>query len=138
MQPAAADSHLFVYGTLLAGARHPMGERLRREASLLGEASIRGRLYSLGRYPGLVESAQEGDLVHGELYTLENPASALSWLDAYEGIRPGAPADYERVERTVRLATGAALEAWVYLYRRSVGLRPPIPGGRWLAVADGP
>jgi gamma-glutamylcyclotransferase (GGCT)/AIG2-like uncharacterized protein YtfP len=138
MTPAATNPHLFVYGTLLSGARHAMGERLRREARLLGEASIEGRIYSLGRYPGLVEGAGEGDIVHGEAYALGSPATALKWLDAYEGIRPGIPADYERVERPVLLATGATLDAWVYLYRRSVGLRPPILGGRWLAVADRP
>jgi gamma-glutamylcyclotransferase (GGCT)/AIG2-like uncharacterized protein YtfP len=140
MQPAATNPHLFVYGTLLTGAHHPMGERLRREARLVGEASIGGRLYSLGRYPGLVETAGEdqgeGEIVHGEVYVLNNPANALKWLDAYEGIRPGSPAEYERVERAVQLASGVTLLAWVYLYRRSVGLRPPVPGGRWLDVAD--
>jgi gamma-glutamylcyclotransferase (GGCT)/AIG2-like uncharacterized protein YtfP len=127
------NPHLFVYGTLLSRARHPMGERLRREASLIGEASIEGRLYSLGRYPGLVESADAGDIVHGEAYALDNPASALKWLDAYEGIRPGQREKnpYDRVERPVHLAFGATLTAWVYLYRKSVRLRPPVLGGRW-------
>src|SRR5262249_3869026 len=64
------NPHLFVYGTLLSRVRHPMGVRLRREASLIGAASIQGRLYSLGRYPGLVESADAGDIVHGEAYAL--------------------------------------------------------------------
>ena len=48
---------LFVYGSLLSRVRHPMGTRLRGEARLLGQATIQGRLYSLGRYPGLVEAA---------------------------------------------------------------------------------
>jgi gamma-glutamylcyclotransferase (GGCT)/AIG2-like uncharacterized protein YtfP len=134
------NPHLFVYGTLLSGARHPMGARLQREASLVGAASVQGRLYDLGRYPGLVESADAGDIVHGEVYALDDPVSALPWLDAYEGIRPdkaeGNP--YERVERAVRLGSGATLTAWVYLYRKSVRQRPPIPGGRWLPPQDRP
>jgi gamma-glutamylcyclotransferase (GGCT)/AIG2-like uncharacterized protein YtfP len=138
MKRAAVNPRLFVYGTLLTGARHPMGERLRREADLLGEAWTRGRLYSLGCYPGLVESGAEGDVVHGEVYALQNPASALKWLDAYEGIRPGSPAEYERVEREITLAAGTSLGAWVYLYRRSTGPRPPIPGGRGLAASHRP
>jgi gamma-glutamylcyclotransferase (GGCT)/AIG2-like uncharacterized protein YtfP len=132
------NANLFVYGTLLSGARHPMGERLRREASLLGEASMQGRLYSLGRYPGLVESADARDIVHGEAYALSNPAAALKWLDGYEGIRPGRGEEdpYERVERAVRLASGATLTAWVYLYRKSVRMRPPIFDGRWIPPPD--
>ena len=131
---AAMNRHLFVYGTLLSGARHAMGERLRSEASLVGEASIQGRLYSLGRYPGLVESADAHDIVHGEVYALDDPISALEWLDAYEGIRPGPGENnpYERVVRPVRLASGATLTAWVYLYRKSVRMRPPVPGGHWI------
>jgi gamma-glutamylcyclotransferase (GGCT)/AIG2-like uncharacterized protein YtfP len=127
------NPHLFVYGTLLSRVRHPMGDRLRREASLIGEASIQGRLYSLGRYPGLVESVDAGDIVHGEAYALNTPASALEWLDAYEGIRPGKGENpYERVERAVHLASGATLTAWVYLYRKSVRTRPPVFGGHWI------
>jgi gamma-glutamylcyclotransferase (GGCT)/AIG2-like uncharacterized protein YtfP len=135
---AVVNPHLFVYGTLLSRAGHPMGARLQREASLLGAASIGGRLYSLGRYPGLVESGAAGDLVHGEVYALADPAASLKWLDAYEGVRPGKGEQnpYERVERPVQLATGATLTAWVYLYRKSVRMRPPIPGGHWLAAAD--
>ena len=51
------NPHLFVYGTLLSTAGHPMGVRLRREARLIGAASIQGRLYRVSWYPGLVEAA---------------------------------------------------------------------------------
>ena len=80
------NPHLFVYGTLLSSAGHPMGARLGREARLIGEASIRAALYSLGRYPGLVEAADRGKRVHGEVYALNSPAASLAWLDAYERI----------------------------------------------------
>jgi len=128
------NGHLFVYGTLLSGAGHPMGARLRRQARLVGEACIQGRLYSLGRYPGLVETADAQGLVHGEVYALNSPAAALKWLDAYEGIVPGDhdQNDYERVERPVRLASGRTLTAWVYLYRKDVQHLGAIPGSRWL------
>jgi gamma-glutamylcyclotransferase (GGCT)/AIG2-like uncharacterized protein YtfP len=127
------NPHLFVYGTLLSRAGHRMGARLRREARLIGEAAIQGRLYSLGRYPGLVETEAGAHKVHGELYRLEDPASSLTWLDAYEGIVPqrGAHNDYERVERPVHPGAGASVTAWVYLYRASVQGRAPLPDGRW-------
>jgi gamma-glutamylcyclotransferase (GGCT)/AIG2-like uncharacterized protein YtfP len=131
------NARLFVYGTLLTAAGHAMGARLRREARLLGAASMPGRLYSLGRYPGLVEAPDiQGlvqSLVHGELYALNTPAVTLRWLDAYEGILPHKPDrnPYARVERPVRLPSGETLSAWVYVYLRSVKARPEVPGGRW-------
>jgi gamma-glutamylcyclotransferase (GGCT)/AIG2-like uncharacterized protein YtfP len=112
-----------------------MGDRLRREARLLGQATIAGRLYSLGRYPGLVEAADGQYAVNGEIYALSRPATSLRWLDAYEGIVPGKAAlsRYARVERTVRLASGETCTAWVYLYRSSVRARTEVLGGFWIA-----
>jgi gamma-glutamylcyclotransferase (GGCT)/AIG2-like uncharacterized protein YtfP len=129
----AMTSHLFVYGTLLSTAGHAMGARLRRQARRIGEASIRGRLYRVGRYPGLVETEDLDQVVHGELYALDNPATALKWLDAYEGVVPECQDqnEYQRAERPVRLASGEEVAAWVYLYRKDVRRLPPIPGGRW-------
>jgi gamma-glutamylcyclotransferase (GGCT)/AIG2-like uncharacterized protein YtfP len=129
------NAHLFVYGSLLSSVCHPMGARLSREARLAGPATIEGRLYSLGRYPGLIESPQGQYAVHGEVYALKTPAVTLAWLDAYEGIVPGRPdnSPYERVERPVRLAAGGTLIAWVYLYRRSVQRLPEVLTGRWVA-----
>jgi gamma-glutamylcyclotransferase (GGCT)/AIG2-like uncharacterized protein YtfP len=128
-------TRLFVYGTLLATADHPMGARLRREARLIGAGQIEGRLYSLGRYPGLAETDGAAGLVHGEVYALNTPVVTLKWLDAYEGILPGRPEEspYERVVRPVRLESGETVSAWVYLYRRRVRLRPEIEDGRWKA-----
>jgi gamma-glutamylcyclotransferase (GGCT)/AIG2-like uncharacterized protein YtfP len=131
------NARLFVYGSLLSRIRHPMGTRLRRQARLIGEATIEGRLYSLGRYPGLVEAVDGPYRVHGEVYDLSTPASSLRWLDAYEGIVPGKPglSPYERVERPLQLASGETLTAWVYLYRRSVSRRPEVVGGYWVLLA---
>ena len=128
------NSHLFVYGTLLSSTGHPMGARLRRQARLIGEASIQGLLHDLGRYPGLVETADGQARVHGELYALHDPGAALIWLDAYEGMVPGChdQNEYQRAERPVQLASGEEVAAWVYLYRKAVGCLPAIPGGRWV------
>lgn len=131
------NPHLFVYGTLLSGAGHPKGAKLAREGRLLGEATIQGcRLYSLGRYPGLVEAADAQPPVHGEVYALNSPAASLIWLDAYEGIVAGSQENqYERAQRAVQLvATGDTVTAWVYLYLQDVRKFRPIPGGRWLAA----
>ena len=39
------SQHLFVYGSLMTALAHPMGDRLRKEARLLGPGGIAGRLY---------------------------------------------------------------------------------------------
>jgi gamma-glutamylcyclotransferase (GGCT)/AIG2-like uncharacterized protein YtfP len=131
------NPHLFVYGTLLSTAGHRKGARLQREARLIGEASITGRLYRIERYPGLVEDSDPQQRVHGEVYALDDPAGALQWLDAYEGIVPGAldRNEYERVERRVRLASGEQITAWVYLYRKDVAPIRLIPDGRWVSAS---
>ena len=133
------NPHLFVYGTLLSTAGHPKGARLQREARLIGEASIPGRLYRIKHYPGLVEGNDPQERVHGEVHALNNPVSALTWLDAYEGIVPGAALDrneYERVERPVRLASGELVTTWVYLYRKDVARFRLVPDGRWMSVSS--
>ena len=127
------NPYLFVYGSLLSTAGHPMGARLRRESRLIGEASMPGRLYRISQYPGLVEDADGQARVWGEVYELSNPTASLHWLDAYEGIVPGAPGsdEYERVERLLRLVSGEELTAWVYLYRKPVAGLQLIASGRW-------
>jgi gamma-glutamylcyclotransferase (GGCT)/AIG2-like uncharacterized protein YtfP len=129
------NPHLFVYGSLLSTAGHAMGRRLAREARLLGEASLSGRLYRVGAYPGLV-AARGRARVHGEVYALIDPIQAFAWLDAYEGVTAAAPgqAAYARKERMVRLASGAEIRCWVYLYCRDVSALPTVPGGRWRAA----
>ena len=131
------NPNLFVYGSLMSTARHPMGERLRAEARLIGPATIQGRLYRVSWYPGAVESADPQQRVHGEVYALDDPGRALAWLDAYEGIVPGneAAGEYQRMQQPVRLATNAELAAWVYLYRNDVTAFTSVPDGRWTATA---
>ena len=132
------NPHLFVYGTLLSTGGHPKGARLQREARLIGEASIPGRLYRIERYPGLVEDSDPQLRAHGEVYALNDPAGALKWLDAYEGIVPDALGqnEYERVERPVRLVSGEQITAWVYLYRKDVARFRLIPDGRWVFTSS--
>ena len=137
------ERHLFVYGTLItAAASAPLGKtmraRLQREAASLGAATMPGRLYDLGRYPGLVESPDPAERVHGEMLRLADPAGALARLDAYEGARPGDPAsEYERALRMARLASGGDdVAAWVYLYRGDLARVPHLTDGRWQPQAD--
>jgi gamma-glutamylcyclotransferase (GGCT)/AIG2-like uncharacterized protein YtfP len=132
------NPNLFVYGSLLARAGHPMGGRLAREAHLIGEAYLQGRLYRVSSYPGLVEGTSSRERVYGEVYALNDPVRALLWLDAYEGVAEGGAqgSDYARAERTARLAFGGEVRVWVYLYRGDVSGLTIVPGGRWLPTTS--
>jgi len=130
--------NLFVYGTLMAsaaGARlgKPQRERLQRESVNLGPACLSGVLFDLGRYPALVMPARRDEVVQGEVVRLANPISSFRWLDVYENIAPGSPAnEYERVVCTVRLASGEDVEAWVYRYIARIETQRRVADGRWI------
>ena len=131
------NPYLFVYGSLMATARHPMGDRLRNEARLIGPATIQGRLYRVSWYPGAADSTDPEDCVHGEVYALDAPGRALAWLDAYEGIVRGREetGEYRRLERPARLATAEEIAAWVYLYQKDVSQLARVADGRWTTDA---
>lgn len=128
---------LFAYGTLLSGDSGATGRaqraRLAAGGKLLGTGSTEGRLYSLGRYPGLVLPG-EGATVQGEVWELVDAERSLKWLDAYEGIVPGEHPhnEYERCAREVLLANGSTVVAWVYVFRMPVTADARIASGSWL------
>ena len=61
-----------------------------------------------------------------------------TWLDAYEGLVAGSPhyGEYARCERPVRLARGAEISCWVYLYCKDVSGLPALADGRWVPKAS--
>jgi gamma-glutamylcyclotransferase (GGCT)/AIG2-like uncharacterized protein YtfP len=130
------SSHLFVYGSLRPSIGHQMGKRLANDARLVGAATIRGQLYAISWYPGLIDSDDPADIVHGDVFELTAPDATLEWLDHYEGIVQGpasvaAAAEYVRAERGVLLADGRAVTAWVYLFQQSTSGRRRIHSGDW-------
>lgn len=125
---------IFVYGSLLSAIAHPMGERLRREASLVAAASLPGKLYRVSWYPAL--TLDPGGTVHGEVYRMRTPRETLAWLDEYEGITAGPTAvaqsdEYERRIVTATLEDGTSIDAWTYVYRHALGPGQFVPSGRW-------
>ena len=125
-QDAASGALLFVYGTLRKGfPSHQILQRL--HARLLGRGHVRGRLFDLGKYPGAVENADEGEFVSGEVYRLPRAAMALRVLDRYEGFDPLKPQfnEFVRKETIVTLKRGREIRAWIYWLRntRAAGRR---------------
>jgi gamma-glutamylcyclotransferase (GGCT)/AIG2-like uncharacterized protein YtfP len=132
------STYLFVYGTLKRRSRHPMARRLAESARWVGAARVAGRLYNLGRFPGLKPARAATDWVQGDVYDLgESAERILVEMDAYENAESPPPTPYERRLTTVVLADGGALTAWVYWYHGDVAEENWIATGCYEENCDG-
>lgn len=124
--------NLFVYGTLRRSPAHPMHALLRETATGLGDARVRGLLYRVAEYPGLVLDATAG-WVLGELYGLRD-LDVLARLDAYEGAGPHdpEPREYRRIRTVVQRHDGQDVDAWLYEYGWPTAGLPIIASGDFL------
>jgi gamma-glutamylcyclotransferase (GGCT)/AIG2-like uncharacterized protein YtfP len=124
-------NQLFVYGTLLRRSRHPMARFLADRARHVGAARVRGRLYDLGRYPGMTEPQAEDDWVHGDLYDLGEGTTTLAELDAYELAESPLPAYFDRRIGEATLGDGTRVAAWIWWYRGAVAENERVASGRY-------
>lgn len=124
---------LFVYGTLMRPFQSSMTRFLEKHSSFAGEGRVRGRLYDLGKYPGLILDTHAESVVTGHVFLLNNEQLVLQVLDEYEGINPVQPevSEYRREWIPVATPTGA-LECWAYLYNRETGQLPCISSGNYV------
>lgn len=104
--------YLFTYGTLLSGFKHEVLTSISKYVTLVGPATIKGALYDLGDYPGLVE--EPNGEVQGELYSIQEPELVFKVLDEYEGLDAPNP-EYQRVKKVIFLPGGNEIESWVYI-----------------------
>jgi gamma-glutamylcyclotransferase (GGCT)/AIG2-like uncharacterized protein YtfP len=111
---------LFVYGTLRYDSPHPLACYLASAATFLGRASVAGRLYDLGPYPGMTAATSER--VWGHLFEMTDREATLQRLDAYEGCPLGEPipAHFQRHLMQAVDEQGHAHTAWVYTYHGEV------------------
>ena len=125
--------HLFVYGTL--SPRHAPPEIAAAVGRLrpVGQASVRGRLYDLGEYPGAVLSEKSRSLIRGEVFELPDDKNTLSSLDNYEGFEPKKPSSslFLRRARSVNMDDGSRLRCWVYIYNGATKGALPLRSGRY-------
>jgi gamma-glutamylcyclotransferase (GGCT)/AIG2-like uncharacterized protein YtfP len=118
---------IFVYGSLMQGCS--LHHLLQGRASFVGNATVRGRLVSLGDYPGLLEDA--GGLVRGEVYRAERHEALWRLLDEAEGYNPRNEAESLFVRETIEavMGDGSSVIVWVYRYSGSLFGAAPIPSG---------
>jgi len=138
---------LFVYGTLLSVAEHPMGRLLRESADELGSGFIRARLYLIEEidqfgtniYPGAVPSAFDEDRVYGIVYRIHTPEPMFTKFDAYEACGEGYPEPYEFLLRPIDVRMeqdNSVLRAATYAYTWDVSRAQHIASGRFNQVAS--
>lgn len=110
---------LFVYGTLRRCCSHPMAKYLAERARWLGAGMVGGKLYDLGRYPGMTPASTAEATVRGDVYEVTD-AETLAELDRYENAESPLPAHFERQTTTARLSDGRTVTVEVYWFRGSV------------------
>ena len=130
---ASGDGRVLVavYGTLMRGERN---EHWAREAGaeIVGEGTVRGRLYDTGfGYPVLIvadQGTESGDAVAVEV--LATDAAGVAHMDVLEGY----PKLYGRETVTVRMSDGYTLSALVYTPNDETMCRVRIwPNEKWVA-----
>ncbi len=101
--------HVFVYGTLRKGEIRDIN-LLRPAPVWVGEGRVKGLLYDLAAYPGIVlqdegsESAESSKEVFGEVYAIS--AELEQMLDEIEEVWPQQTGEYTKREVAVRLPGG--------------------------------
>ncbi len=138
--PFIESDHLFVYGTLRKSIAPSKDIRhlLRHEAEFQGVATVPGRLYDIGSYPGLILSENLDETVTGELYKIKNKRVVLNTFDQYEGsVEPfPKPWEYQRVLAEVSTADGSKVLSWLYTYQWDVADEKLIKSGDYLNFLD--
>jgi gamma-glutamylcyclotransferase (GGCT)/AIG2-like uncharacterized protein YtfP len=112
---------VFVYGTLRRGGSNHFRME---QADFLSAATVKGRLYQIDWYPGLVLDDAEDDVI-GEIY--QASSAVLDELDLFEG------AEYRRLQTTVRLQDGETVSAWLWEWIGPVDESKIVSSGDWLA-----
>ncbi|RYY33831.1 MAG: gamma-glutamylcyclotransferase [Sphingobacteriaceae bacterium] len=122
--------YLFVYGTLLT-TQNKFGLFLAENSRFVSNAKIKGRLYDIGQYPGIVPDAG-GSYAKGKVFELSSEI-VFDTLDGYEGISAENPAPYEYARILLPVETESeTLLCWVYLYNWPIDKAILIEDGDWM------
>ena len=124
--------NLFVYGSLRSGFHHPVYQYLSKYFYLIGDATVKSKLYDMGEYPVAIPTTEE-KFVTGELYAANSAAEfdyAIVQLDDYEGlnVEAGETPLYKRATTTVN-CNGQEHTAWIYWFNGTIDGLPEIASG---------
>lgn len=132
--PHPEPHHVFVYGTLRRGGRNDINA-LSPAPEFVGLAQVRGRLYPLGWYPGLLLGGTDAVAVEGEVYRITPALEAV--LDGIEEVQPGPDSEYFKREVPVTVQ-GRTIPCLVYEINPSrVQGVAALPHGDWTIFHKG-
>lgn len=132
--------YLFVYGFLLSQERWrtPFPKMLEEKLSFVGEGLVRGRLYLIEDYPGLILDPGKKENVFGEIYKIAD-LSILRILDSYEGFTHNDMKNSEFIRvvtKSKSFATGGnLLDVHCYVYNKEVEGKQRILHGNFAKFA---
>lgn len=131
MQNQTSD-YIFVYGTLRRDHDSNLHQRYLYGADFISAAKVRGQLYMVSEYPGLVLNEREHWAL-GEIYLLASEAQ-LHELDVYEGCAKNSPLphEYQRILIDTQLTSGETLRTWAYIYQQDISGLALIDSGDFL------
>ena len=117
---------VFVYGTLKSG--HGNHNHCMPDAKFIEKGRLSDHImYDLGCFPGIVP--KEGYAVYGEVYEITD--KELHRVDCLEGYY-GNPHDlYSRTQEKITLKGGSEIEAYVYIFNRSLEGCEVVKNGWW-------
>jgi gamma-glutamylcyclotransferase (GGCT)/AIG2-like uncharacterized protein YtfP len=126
------EMKFFVYGSMSEGLVH-----FNKIQSLIIEsipAQIVGTAYRLKvGFPVVLN--QGHDAIEGQLITVKSSEFLINLLDEFHGVNRMEPAKslYFRIEKSVRLADGSQIPAWVYVLspEKLPATASKIDGGDW-------
>jgi gamma-glutamylcyclotransferase (GGCT)/AIG2-like uncharacterized protein YtfP len=125
--------YLFVYGTLMQKcALNEWSVFLQKNATFKGEAKIKGDLYKVDYYPGLIKG---DNWVYGELLEIQDSSYIFHYLDQYEDYLPNEPENslYTREKSEVWLTENEECYiSWVYFYKKPFRHLEKYPKGRFI------
>jgi gamma-glutamylcyclotransferase (GGCT)/AIG2-like uncharacterized protein YtfP len=126
--------YVFIYGTLRAGEINDINAAAARNAiaqpRLVGRASVPGRLFDFGSYPGMVTDGGTATVV-GDVYEIDDALVAV--LHEIERVYPGTDGLFVAQELTIEV-DGRQMACLFYpVAREAVRGRPEIHGGDWVA-----
>ncbi|HXG89743.1 MAG TPA: gamma-glutamylcyclotransferase family protein [Vicinamibacterales bacterium] len=124
---------VFFYGTLMTPFNRPGRQRVNPQLTYVGRGCIGAALFDLGIYPAATP-IDDGSVVWGEVYSMEEAEAVLATLDEIEGYRAAEPdrSLYNRARAEVSLADGGVRPAWVYFYNAPLGRAQRIASGDYL------
>ncbi|HYH84697.1 MAG TPA: gamma-glutamylcyclotransferase family protein [Pyrinomonadaceae bacterium] len=128
--------YIFIYGTLLPEYAPDEIAGIVRQLRRVGSGCVRGRLYDLGNYPGVILDASSRTKVRGHLFALPDGKRVLRALDSYEDFKPDDVKNslFVRKRTTATLDDGRKVECWVYVYNRDPSSAPLVSGGDYAKI----